>query len=243
MSSTNPNPHGDVVGHLAPTPPGAPSHDNHGLSGPPPKEVIERGYEADVYDSRTVLSVPLLVILFFVLAFATVSIVFYLLAYPKPDQRIHPGAAARNNRPLNERLSDNERGPKDGTGQPRPEPLKRLDDRYDPRMITRPPLPVSEGNSPELHPEDLRVSPERFPALYGSGPNKVPLDKTMALDNELLGKLLPARKPPDAPIGSQHVPTAANAGRGAAESVVQMPGTPPPQPPAPAPPDHKGDHK
>src|SRR4051812_36506717 len=78
---------------LAPKVPGSPAADEHDTSGPPAPEVIKRGYEEDVYDSKTVLSVPLLVILFFVLAFGTVSVIFYFIAYPKNgDPNAHPQA-------------------------------------------------------------------------------------------------------------------------------------------------------
>jgi hypothetical protein len=216
-----------------------PSADDHAPHGAPAKEVIDRGYEADVYDSRTVLSVPLLVILFFVLAFGTVTILFMFLAPTKEDPNARPLAVEKNREPLNERLKQNGRGPKSGTAQPRLEPLRIRDDKISPRAITRPDLPVADGNSPELHPEDLRVSQERFPALFASSGTRLGLDRTMGLSNETLKELFPVQKAGVAPAGSRHVPTAANAGRGAAGSVVETPGQQP-KPPAPKPP--KGDH-
>ena len=62
----SPNPGADPVKVLAPKAPGQPSHDDHDTSGPPAPEVIARGYEEDVYDTKTVLSVPALVVFFFV---------------------------------------------------------------------------------------------------------------------------------------------------------------------------------
>lgn len=226
---------------VPPAPPGQPQPDDHAPHGPPSKEVIDRGYEEDVYDARTVLSVPLLVILFFVLAFGTVSILFAFIAHPKPSGKAHPAAAEANRRAINERLKDNYRGPENGEGQPRLEPLKVRDGQS--RAITRPELPVSEGNSPELHPEDLRVSKDKFPALYNTGPNKYGLDRTMELPSEALAKLFPARQGTNAsrPLNSQHTPTAANAGRGAEESTAETPG--PEKPPtAPAPREVKEKH-
>jgi hypothetical protein len=241
MSDTNP--HTDPVGHLAHTPPGTRAHDNHGSSGPPTKEVIERGYEADVYDTKTVLSVPFLVILFFVLAFLTVSAIFAIIAYPPGDPNARPLAVQQHQRRLNDRLMDNNRGPNHGTGQPRLEPLVIRDDKIDPRAITRPALPVADGNSPELHPEDLIVSgkegEKKYPALYGPLAKGIGLDKTMGLDDKTLARLFPVQKNGVGPTGSQHVPTGANAGRGAAGSTVVVPG---PQPKAPAPNPPKGDH-
>ena len=233
----------DPVNQLAPKEPGAPAADDHDRAGPPAKEVIDRGYEEDRYDSKTVLSVPLLVILFFVLAFGTVSVIFYFIAYPNPDPRAHPGAAARNKRPLNERLNELGRGKE--ADQPRLDVLKQLDTRHNPRAITRPPLPTEAGNSPDLHPEDLRVSKDKFPMLYGTGPNKTGygLDKTMELSKEALEKLFPVQKDGTAPANSRHVPTASNAGRGDADSVAAPPALPGSRPKEPAPPPKKmGDH-
>jgi hypothetical protein len=202
------------------TTPGSPPADDHGgISGPRP-ETVARGYEEDVYDSRTVLSVPILVVLFFVLAFGTVTVIFGFIAYPKPDARAHPQAAERNKEPLNERLGRLNRGPKNGEGQPRLEPLRERSGHS--QSITSSELP--EGNPPEIHPEDIRPSPERFPALY-AGAGRAGLGKFMGLNNDQLKSLLPAAPGAQPLIGSEHTPTLANAGRGAAEArvILQQP--------------------
>lgn len=203
--------------------PGEPAADDHGGIGPPSQEVIARGYEADTYETGTVLSVPLLVILFFVLAFGTVTVIFSFIAYPKGGVKpnAHPGAVDRNKAPLNDRLNRIGRGKE--VDQPRLEPLKLRSG--DARAITRPELPVAEGNSPELHPEDLIPTKERFPELY-SAEGKYGLDKTMGLSNEGLLQLFPVQKPGTKPASSQHVPTSSNAGRGAEESSVVLPAAP-----------------
>jgi hypothetical protein len=223
MSSTNPIP-----------------HDNHSPPGLPSPEVIARGYEPDEYDARSVLSVPLLVILFFVLAFGTVTIIFAFIAYPKGDPRAHPTAVVRNKAPLNERLDRIHRGSKD-VDQPRLEPLRERQGNE--RAITSP--EAAEGNSPELHPEDLIVTKERFPALYATGGGKYGLDRTMALSDQALGKLFRVQEPGSRPIRSPHVPTAANAGRGAEDAEVIPPATPkiPVPGAAPAPPPNNGKDK
>jgi hypothetical protein len=207
------------------TTPGSPPADDHGgISGPSP-EAIARGYEEDVYDSRTVLSVPILVVLFFVLAFGTVTIIFGFIAYPKGDSRGNPQAVERNKRSLNDRLKDNDRGLSDtktGDGQPRLEPL-RLRSRNS-HAITSMELP--EGNSPELHPEDIRPTKDRFPALYAAGADRVGLDKVMGLSNDQLKSLLPTAPGAGPLIDSQHTPTLANAGQGFAESKVIVPPLP-----------------
>jgi hypothetical protein len=225
MSSTNQP--GDTVNQLGPKAPGSPHADDHDTSGPPSPEVIARGYEADVYDSRTVFSVPLLVILFFVLAFGTVTVIFSLIAYPRSvNDKAHPGLANRNKAPLNERLAKIDRGTKseDGVKQPRLEPLRQRSGEDLARAITRPELPT--GNSPEIHPEELRPTPENFPSLFGSGQGKVGIDKTMSLNNDTLKALFPVQPNGTKPANSQHVPTASNAGRGAEGSQVIVPELP-----------------
>ena len=206
-----------------------PDADDHAPMGPPAAEVIARGYEADAYDAKSVISVPLLVVMFFVLAFGTVTVIFKFIAYPKADPRAHPVAAERNKRPLNERMAGISRT-KEGD-QPRLEPL-RLRDNSVPtkdakwgdmsRAITRP--ETAEGNSPEIHPEDLRPTKDSFPALFQTGANKLGVDKALELSDAHLGTLFKVQAKKSGPLASQHVPTASNAGRGAEESVVEVPG-------------------
>jgi hypothetical protein len=210
-------------------PQGAPAADDHGGIGPPAPEVIARGYEADTYENSTVISVPLLVLLFFVLAFGTVTIIFSFIAYPKNgvNPNAHPGAAGRNKEPLNERLGRIHRGGE--VDQPRLEPLKKREG--DARGMPRP--ETAEGNSPELHPEDLIPNKDRFPSLYAGGDGRLGLDKTMSLSDEGLKQYFSVQKAGTKPPVSQHVPTASNAGRGAEGSQVILPTTP--NVPAPGP--------
>ncbi len=225
----------DPVNQLAPKEPGAPAADDHDRAGPPSPETIARGYELDTYDAKSVISVPLLVILFFVLAFGTVTIIFNQIAYPKKrDPNVHPAAAERNKRSLNERMAgigNDGQGGKSTRDQPRLEVLRQRDPGTGPhdlsRAITRPELP--EGNSPELHPEDLRATKDKYPELYRTGGGKVGLDKTMGLNDDALKTLFPVQKAGSKLIGSRHVPTAANAGRGAEESLVEIPKPPEPK--------------
>src|SRR5262245_16635036 len=125
---------------MQPTNSNQPAADDHSPMGPPSEETIKRGYEADVYDAKSVISVPLLVILFFVLAFGTVTVIFRFIAYPNPDPRAHPSAAARNKRPLNERLAGvgHDDAAKQTRDQPRLEPLKQRTGGEYARAITRP---------------------------------------------------------------------------------------------------------
>ncbi len=211
MSSTNPTPGKDPVSVLAPTAPGQPAPDEHDRAGPPDAAVIARGYEADTYDRNSVISVPILVLTFFFLAFVTVTIMFKYMEPTPNDPNAHPLAVNRNNPDLNDRMRRIHRGGE--VDQPRLEPLKlRADEKDKPaRGITRPELPT--GNSPELHPEDIRPSPENTPALYRKTDGRIPLDEAMdaALKN---GTLLKAAKDGHAPVPFFEGPTAANAGRG-----------------------------
>jgi hypothetical protein len=205
--------------------PGSPHADDHSPQGPPPPEVIARGYEADVYDSKTVLSVPLLVILFFVLAFATVTVIFSVIAYPKSvNAKAHPRAAELNKAPLDERLKRIDRDEEKANGQPRLEPLRRRSGEA--RAISRPELP--EGNSPELHPEELRPTKgeDKFDPLFVTGPDRIGIDKTMSLSDAALKALFPVQPGASLPLNSRHVPTAANAGRGAEGSLAVSPELP-----------------
>ena len=212
--ATEPDPgHVDPVSGLAPTPPGAPQPDEPDSTGTPPADAIRRGYEEDGYDTKSVISVPILVIAFFVLAFTSVTIMFAYFRHTPVDPMAHPQAVKRNtDRSLNERLGATpERG--------RPEPLQILDNRVDPRALTRPPVPGV--NPPLLHPEDIRPSPEKTPELYRVGwvnegkVARVPLDdaRTMAL-TALKDKLLKARDGATKPRASYQIPSGANAGRG-----------------------------
>jgi hypothetical protein len=217
----------DPVNKLAPKQPGAPAADDHDRMGPPSEETIRRGYELDAYDTKSVISVPLLVILFFVLAFGTVTIIFSQIAYPKKgDPGAHPAATERNKRPLNERLAGigRDESTKQTREQPRIEPLKQRTGGELARAITRP--ETAEGNSPELHPEDLRVTKERFPTLYESGGGKHGIDKVMGLTDDKLKDVFKVQQNGTKPLDSRHLPSASNAGRGAEESVATPPAAP-----------------
>jgi hypothetical protein len=246
MATTDPgHGHPDPLGELARTPPGA---DASNGAGAPPAEVVARGHEADEYDAKSVISVPLLVILFFVLAFGVTTAMFWYFSTPPENPRANPQAVARNEAPLNERLARLGRGKE--IDQPRLEPLKERAG-YE-RAITSPEIPGV--NSPELHPEDIFPSPTNTPALFKSGTvdaGKPGARTTITIDEAIKRSVqpnaLPARKDPVALISSWHVATAANAGRGAGASEVVEPVPPVAPMPKPAehkkPADEKGDKK
>src|SRR5262245_45069710 len=120
MSTTDPRPSGgDPVSQLAPTPPGSPKPDEADRGGGPSAAVIARGYEEDGYDPKSVISVPILVIGFFVLAFTSVTILFAYFRHAPANPMANPQTVEDNSRELMERINST---PKRG----RPEPLQLL---------------------------------------------------------------------------------------------------------------------
>lgn len=219
-------------------------HDNpNPYAGAVDPAAIKRGHEADHYDAKSVLSVPLLVILFFVLAFGVVSLVFSYIRYSEPDPKANPWAVKQNEPPLNERINRIHRGGE--VNQPRLEPLRQR--TGDARAITRP--ETETGNSPELHPGDIIPSKTNTPELYESGwiddnhtLAKIPIDKAMSV--AVQKNLFPTQEAGTSPPVSSKVPTEANAGRGFGDSEAIPPKLPVPpkaDPPKADPP--KGDKK
>jgi hypothetical protein len=226
MQGTNPG-HTDPISnpHL---PPGGSRGDDstHGAVDP---ASIRRGHEVDAYDTKIVLSVPALVVVFFVLAFVTVSIVFHFVSQPEVDPRANPMAVKRNSEPLNDRLNRIHRGGE--VDQPRLEPLRLRGPNE--RVITSPELPT--GNSPELHPEDIVPSPENTPELYktgwvgpGKGHARISIAEAMTVMAKDQDKLLPAVKQGQGtePPTTVHTPSESNAGRGASQATAGPPALP-----------------
>jgi hypothetical protein len=191
---------------------------------------IARGHEIDSYDSKSVLSVPLLVVVFFALAFTTVTIIFSFVSKSLVDPNANPQAVADNDKPINEKLGEIDRSSGGPTDQPRLEDLRMR--KGDARGITQPEM--EKGNSPFLHPEDIHPSETNTPELYKTGP--VPGDKgasRLRID-EAMRVALETKKFPTteakgtAPPSSEHVPTAANGGRGAADAIALPPKLPDP---------------
>jgi hypothetical protein len=224
MSTTNPehgHPPADTVGGLAPSAHGAPRADDHGPSGPPAAETIARGHEIDAYDTRSVVSVPLLVVLFFILAFGTVSVIFYFIFPSSEDPTAHPMAAEDNKKEITER--------NDEVTAPRLDNFRHLQGHS--RSMSS--LEKPTGNSPWIHPEDLRVNPTNTPALYMTGWTnagktnaRISIDDAMELAAKKESNILKARSTSAVPNGSENVPTAANAGRGDGSSKAVPPKDP-----------------
>jgi hypothetical protein len=208
---------------------GTPGTSPNPYAGAVDPAAIARGHEIDAYDTKSVLSVPLLVILFFLLAFGSVTIIFSFISKSVDDPKANPQAVQENSAPLNDRMSGIHRTSGGPTDQPRLEPLRLRTGES--RAITRPEMDT--GNSPLLHPEDIRPSKHNTPELFEGGPvsddktvTRISIEDAMRL---LLEKnQLHVEKSGTAPPQSSHVPTAANGGRGASESLAEPPKLPEP---------------
>jgi hypothetical protein len=168
-----------------------------------------------------VLSVPLLVVLFFVLAFGTVSVIFYFIFPSQTEPGAHPMAIERNKKGITER---HEQIP-----DPRQDNFRALQGNS--RSITS--AEKATGNSPLLHPEDIRVNPINTPSLYKTGWSetgkvaRISIDDAMdmAVQNKD-NKVLPVNKTPERPRDSIDDPTASNAGRAPLPQVPREMTTP-----------------
>ncbi len=227
MSTTNPDSPRDPVNQLAPKEPGAPAADDHDRSGPPDPAVVRRGYEEDNYDTRSVISVPIMVVGFFVLAFGTVTILFRYLAPTPDDPRAHPAAVDRNAQPLGERITKLPR-----RGRLEPIKIRTGNDQ----AITRPEVQAGLGvdeNSPEIHPEDIVPSPKNTPTLYqaewlGAGKQfaRITIDDAISLAAK--SGALKSAEGGTRPLASDRVPTGSNAGAGFGDSKAVPPALPNP---------------
>ena len=175
-----------------------------------------------------ILSIPLAVVVTFVIAFAVATAVFFFVFKPEAeraeDRFAHPEGKARNTAPLNQRLARTDRAGADSNlpgrevDQPRLEVLRIKE--ADGQTTTRPDLP--KGNSPELHPED--VSFDRYPGLQQGGWVKgqegkvarLPIGeaiKVAGTDKKLNEQLFPVRKDPSKPVPWADRAQESNAGR------------------------------
>ncbi len=228
MSTTDPN-SGTPQPGAGPQWPADVSHlgapDDHGGGGGVNPQAVRAGHEPGAFAVRPIMSIPLAVVVAFVIAFTVAAGVFaYFMGSIRDNPLAHPEAISRGDAPLNERLERIDReGMHDSEAkkskfrevdQPRLEPLKRRANNG--QVTTQPELP--SGNSPEIHPEEIH--PTRVPALHQAGYvgndkkfARIPIDDAMkiAVANK---EILPVRKEPSNPLKSYQKPTAASAGRG-----------------------------
>jgi hypothetical protein len=167
-------------------------------------------YEPDKFAVKTILAVPIAVIVTGLLAFITTWLLFSNIFDPKLQEPADvPGAAVRNAAPLNDRFGRiSSTDPNAEVQQPRLEGLEKTqvyprdgdpNNAEGKNLITSQMTTTQatkEGNSPKYHAEQLR--PDKVKALNTSGPDpetgttKVPVDEAIKLLVD--GKLLPARE-------------------------------------------------
>ncbi|WP_439628119.1 hypothetical protein [Gemmata sp.] len=196
--------------------------DDHDGFARPSAESLRLGYEPDGYHTGSVVSVPVLVVVFFVLAFGSTTALFMYFSKAPNDPAAHPMARERNQVELGDRLKRIGRGAE--VDQPRLEPLVVRTGNS--RAITRPTDP-NGNNPPYVYPEDSRADADRTPELFRTGwadggrtVAQVPL---AAVLDGAAPKLFPFQDHGSRPTASTHLPTASNAGRGAEHAEAVMP--------------------
>jgi hypothetical protein len=147
---------------------GIPSHghdtpDNRVLIDP---IALAQGHEPDTVHARTILYVPLALVVTFAIAYAVVTaIVSGTRGAGVREPSNNPRAAVRGEEPINERVARiSSSDAKAEVRQPRLEGAEQFKmdpgaapNNQDPYYF-RSRLPEEEGNSPQYHPEDLRPS-------------------------------------------------------------------------------------
>jgi hypothetical protein len=184
--------------------------DGHGGDFVPTGPTHDHPYEPDVFAVRTILIVPVVVILTGFVAFVVTDIIFGSFFAPRthiPAAEVAAGAA-QNAAPLNERFARmSSTDPNAEIQQPRLEGIQVRQtygkdgdpNAITPEMITT--QPTKDKNSPHYHAEDLR--PDRVPATATaskdpSGTVRIPVDQAIELitdpRNTDWAKALPARE-------------------------------------------------
>ncbi len=131
---------------------------------------IAAGHEPDnTFAVKPIMAIPLAVVVTFVIAF---TVAFGSFAYwnrTATGKFVHPEAVTLSEEGTNARLARTQRGGlyelNPPVPQPRLEPLKRLE--ADGMFHLRVELPKPNGNSPELHPDE--ILPDRVAALQTTG--------------------------------------------------------------------------
>lgn len=197
---------------------------NHGhdepVLGAVNPEALKAGHEPDnTFAVKPIIGVPLAVVVAFVIAFTVAAGAFAYFRKKDPDPFAHPSAVEANAKGTDDRLRRIERaGLRENNlrevDQPRLEPLKLLE--KDGMFYLRTPLP--EGNSPEIHPEEIK--PDRVAELQTKGYTdkdhkfaKIPIGDAMRIaagDK----KMFPVQKNGSKATPSADRPSASNGGAG-----------------------------
>jgi hypothetical protein len=191
---------------------------------------IRAGHEPDAFYVKPILSIPLAVVVTFVIAFGVVTVIFAFVMVSRADPTAHPAIVKENEKPINDQLAGIDR--KGANGNPnvksdnsRNEANQLLEESG--QTITR--FPLKNGyNSPVLHAEDVNpaLRPDKVPGLTTAAPGTgtVTIDKAMAdAGGDQKTSLVPVRKDPVKLAGSDPRPTGANAGRGVSPKPPKFP--------------------
>lgn len=202
---------------------------------------LKAGHEADKFGVKGIVLVPVFVALVLAITYGIVTVTFNAINKPPAAERSVNSESEvvikRNAASTNDRFAmTNSVNPKELDGkvvpQPRLEYLKQTEGN-DPSNY-RSKLPLPTGNSPEIHPEDLRQSRYIDPATRRKLLNEtgwvvddkiahIPIDKAM----EAVLKKLPVRKDPVAVSGtSDGRAKQSNAGRGGPSQPIAAPEVP-----------------
>lgn len=144
----------------ASAPPGPHDHDVDKPGTNP--EALTAGHEADRFDARGIVMVPVIVVIMAAFAFVVVTALFGTFDFGKLDttQVQSPQAAEQATKPYNERVATiSSTDPHAKSVEPRLEYMKKIDDSRngkaaDPAYV-RSFQPAENGNSPEMTPQDL----------------------------------------------------------------------------------------
>lgn len=200
-----------------------PQSDDLGGAGAVNPASMRAGHEPDTFAVKPILGVPLAVAISFVIAFVVTTAVFaYFIFGRTPDPLANAAAVKRNEAPLNKQF---ERIDREGlstevhpeTDQPRLEPNRTLENNG--RAVPQMPLGgVDAGNSPELHPEDIR--PSNIAALQeysrGTEPafSRIPIDVAIELAAKSKQKTWLPAAPGSGREDTSTRPSASSGGRG-----------------------------
>lgn len=197
---------------------------NHGhdepVLGAVDPAALAAGHEPDnTFAVKPILGVPLAVVVTFVIAFSVAAGAFAYFRTVEKDPYAHPEAVEAASKGTDDRLRATERaGLRENklrqVDQPRLEPLKLLE--KDGMFYARPPL--AEGNSPEIHPEEIK--PDRVAELQTKGYTdeshkfaKIPIGDAMRIaagDKNMF----PVQKHGSKATPSADKPSASNGGAG-----------------------------